>query len=108
MWQIEYLPEVKKDFDALDKSQREPVLKMIRRVAQNPLPANEGGYGKPLGNKQGIALAGLLKIKLRSLGIRVVYKVIRENDVMKIVIVGARADDEVYTEAEKRARKYDL
>ena len=80
-------------------------MKAINKVLQNPLPASEGGYGKPLGNKQGSDLAGFLKIKLKSAGIRVVYKLIRTETEMLVVVIGARADDEVYETAQHRAQK---
>ena len=41
------------------------VTKALLRVSQNPLPANEGGYGKALGNHTANKLSGLLKIKLK-------------------------------------------
>lgn len=65
-------------------------------MAENPLPQAEGGYGKPLGNKSGTNLAGYCKINLLKLGLRVVCKVVRENGIMKIIVVSARTDDEVY------------
>lgn len=68
----------------------------------------EGGYGKPLGNKTGTNLTNLLKIKFRDLGIRVVYKVVRLDGVMKIIVVSARTDEQVYKEAGKRREKYEL
>lgn len=108
MWTIEYLPEAEDDLRELDGNQRLPVIKMIRRVARNPLPQSEGGCGKPLGNKNENDLTGLLKIKLKSSGIRVVYTIVRTDGIMKIVVIGARADEEVYKNAGKRAKKYDL
>jgi len=71
-------------------------------VAQNPLPQNEGGYGKPLGNKQGKNLTGFCKIILMKLGIRVVYELIRTDEIMEIIVIAARADEEVYDIAAKR------
>ena len=65
-WKLEYLPEAEKDLKDLDGSQRILVLKAIKKVQQNPLPVEEQGYGKPLGNHSSTNLAGLLKIKLRS------------------------------------------
>ena len=50
----------------------------------------------------------LLKIKFRDLGIRVVYKIIFDDGIMKIVVVSARADEQVYKEAAKRREKYQL
>ncbi|WP_227765055.1 type II toxin-antitoxin system RelE family toxin [Zhaonella formicivorans] len=102
MWQVEYLKEAVEDLKRLDHSQRLQVLKAINKVSSNPLPLNEGGYGKPLGNRNSTRLAGYLKIKLKSLGLRVVYKLIREKDVMKVIVVSARADDEVYLLAQRR------
>ena len=90
-WKLEYLPEAEKDLKDLDGSQRILVLKAIKKVQQNPLPIEEQGYGKPLGNHSSTNLAGLLKIKLRSAGLRVV-----------------RADEEVYEIAQKRANKHNL
>lgn len=49
MWQVEYLKEAVEDLKRLDHSQRLQVLKAINKVSSNPLPQNEGGYGKPLG-----------------------------------------------------------
>ena len=92
----------------LERSASIQVLKGIQKVSRNPLPVQEGGYGKPLGNKNGANLTNLLKIKFRDLGIRVVYKVERVEDVMKIIVVSARTDEQVYREAAKRREKYEL
>lgn len=107
-WDIEFLDEAEKDMKKLDHSAQIQVLKGLRKVSQNPLPAEEGGYGKPLGNKNGIHLTNLMKIKLGNLGIRVVYKVERVDGVMKIIVVSARTDEQVYKEAVKRREKHDL
>lgn len=105
MWQVEYLKEAVEDVKRLDYSQRLQVLKAIDKVSGNPLPHTEGGYGKPLGNRNNTKLAGYLKIKLKKLGLRVVYKLVRENDVMKVIVISARSDDEVYLMAQKRTDK---
>ncbi len=107
-WEIDYLPEARDDLGKLDGSQRIFVQKAIRKVSQNPLSMEEGGYGRPLGNKRTYNLTGLLKIKLRGIGLRVVYKLIREKDQMIIVVIGVREEEEVYELAEKRKEKYDL
>ena len=96
---VVYLPEAEKDLKDLDSSQRILVLKAIKKVSQNPLPSNEGGYGKPLGNHSRTDLAGFLKVKLRSAGLRVVYKLIRTETEMLVVVIGARADEDVYDQA---------
>lgn len=107
-WSIEFLEEAKKDLKKLDHSVQLQVLKGIRKVAQNPLPVQEGGYGKPLGNKTGTNLTNLLKIKFRDLGIRVVYKTMRVDGIMKIIVISARSDEQVYKEAGRRREKHDI
>lgn len=107
-WSVEFLEEAKKDMKKLERSASLQVLKGIQKVSRNPLPVQEGGYGKPLGNKNGANLTNLLKIKFRDLGIRVVYKVERVEDVMKIIVISARTDEQVYSEAARRREKYEL
>ena len=104
-WKIEFSPEASKDFDKLDGSQKELVAKAIKKTSQNPLPESEGGYGKPLGNHKDSKLAGCLKIKLKKSGIRIVYKLVRIENEMYIIVIGMRDDSEVYKEAEKRANR---
>ena len=103
-WTIRLLPDVEKDISKLGGNQKKNVAKAIKKVAQNPLPANEGGYGKPLGGD----LAGYQKIKLKSDGIRVVYKLVQTDTQMLVIVVGARADNEVYEDAKQRIAKYNL
>lgn len=101
-WFVTYLKEAEEDLDKLDHSQQVYVLKAIKKVSTNPLPNNRGGYGKPLGNHLNTKLAGYLKIKLRKLGIRVVYRLIEEQGNMKIIVISVREDAQVYKEAQKR------
>jgi mRNA interferase RelE/StbE len=101
-WTVEFTDEAKRDMRDLSQTQRLQINKAVIKVSQNPLPNNEGGYGKPLGNKGSTNLTSLLKIKLLKLGIRVVYRLVRVDEVMKIIVVAARADDEVYEIAARR------
>lgn len=103
-WKVEYLQEASKDLKKLDHSAQI----QVKKVSSNPLPVQEGGYGKPLGNKSGTNLTNLLKIKLRELGIRVVYKVVRTETSMKIIVISARTDDQVYQEAQLRRTRHSL
>lgn len=107
-WKLEYLPEAEKDLKDLTGSQRILVLKAIKKVQQNPLPVDEQGYGKPLGNHNSTKLAGLLKIKLRSAGLCVVYQLRHTESSMLVIVIGIRADEEVYDIAQKRAHKHGL
>lgn len=107
-WEIRFLSEASEDLRKLDGSQRILIAKALKKVSANPLPMDEGGYGKPLGNHTGTHLAGLLKIKLRGAGLRIVYKIVRTEESMTIIVIGARADELVYQEAKRRADKYHL
>ena len=108
MWNVVFLEEAEKDIKKLDRSAQIQVLKGISKVGRNPLPAQDGGYGKPLGNKNGTNLTNLMKIKFRDLGIRVVYKVECVDEIMRIIVVSARTDGEVYKEAAKRRDKHKI
>ena len=107
-WEIHYTDEAKADLQDLDGSERKKVLKAILKVSQNPLPTSEGGYGKPLGNKHGNDLTGLCKIKLVREGIRIVYALIRTETAMKIIVIAARSDNEVYDIAAQRTKQKNL
>lgn len=104
MYKLSFIKKAIEDYKSLDGSQRKVVDKAINKIMLNPLPNTEGGYGKPLRNQNSSELAGLLKIKIKNVGIRIVYKLIRQDDVILIIIIGARADSKVYKEAEKRLK----
>jgi len=107
-YKIKFLPEAIEDMKDLDNSLSHQITKGIVKVSQNPLPIQNGGYGKPLGNKDSANLTGLCKIKFRGIGIRVVYSLEKHNDVMTVIIVSVRDDSIVYKEAAKRRIKHDL
>ena len=107
-WTVKYLPEAVDDLRELDGSQRILVRKAIGKLAQNPLPETEGGYGKWLGNQNRTKLAGFLKVKLRGAGLRIVYQLIRQKGQVLLVVIGVREDSEVYEEAQKRIDRHGL
>ena len=107
-WSVVFLPEADRDLDNLSHTQQVLVKKAISKVQENPLPQNEGGYGKPLGHKRGLNLTSFLKIKLRGAGIRVVYKLIKTESQMLVIVVGVREDEEVYDIAYFRRTKHNL
>ncbi len=106
-WQVKLTPDAKADIKALDGSQRKQVFKALQKLASNPLPQQEGGYGSPLGNKGGIDLTGFLKIKLRGAGLRIVYKLVKIEGVAYVIIVGAREASQVYREAKRRMEAFE-
>jgi len=101
-WSVEWMNEAKEDMKKFDHSTAVQIYAGIRKVQQNPLPQNEGGYGKPLGNRNGQNLTGFLKIKFLAIGVRVVYRLVRTKKSMKIVVVSLRSDGEVYQAVAKR------
>ena len=103
-WDVQFLPEADKDLDSLSKSQQA----LVKKALAKSLPQSEGGYGKPLGHKRGLNLTNLLKIKLRGAGIRVVYKLVKTDSQMLVIVVGVREDDEVYEIAHTRRTKRNL
>ncbi|MBQ6442403.1 MAG: type II toxin-antitoxin system RelE/ParE family toxin [Lachnospiraceae bacterium] len=107
-WKVVYLPEAAKDLDNLSHQQQIIVKKAVKKVQENPLPQSDGGYGKPLGHKHGLNLTNLLKIKIRGEGIRIVYKLVKTESQMLVIVVGVREDDEVYEIAYSRRTKHQL
>lgn len=101
-YKVEFDSRAIDDLSKIDNSSKQIILKTINRVAENPLPRSEGGYGWPLGNKHGMNLTNLLKIKMRGIGYRVVYQLKRTEKSMEIIVVGVRADEEVYQLAFER------
>ena len=100
-WKIEYIKEAQRDLQKLDPYNRRLILKAIEKTAERPLPPPEG-IGKPLGSHAAANLSGYYKIKLRDLGYRVVYGLIREGNTMKVIVISVRDDETVYREAERR------
>ena len=100
-WKIEYIKEAQRDLQKLDAYNRRIILKAIEKTAQRPLPPPDG-IGKALGNHAAANLSGCYKIKLRDLGYRVMYGLVREGNVMKVIVISIRDDDAVYREAERR------
>lgn len=104
-WNLVFLPEADDDLGRLDNGVRLIVLKAIKKVQKNPLPREEGGYGKRLGHKQNMDLSRFLKIKIRDIGVRVIYALERRDNQMVVVVIGARKDNIVYKTAALRINK---
>ena len=98
---MEDIKEAQRDLKNLDPYNRRLILKAIQKTALRPLPPPDG-IGKPLGNHSATKLSGYYKIKLRDLGYRVVYGLVKENNIMKVIVISIRDDELVYKEAERR------
>ena len=63
---------------------------------------NSPELGKPLGNKVGYNLSGCRKLYVDRKKIRIVYRIIDNEIVVEVIVVGKREDMKVYAEASKR------
>ena len=96
MYEIKYHPLIEKDLKQLNNSIRIEVFKKIKKIQQSP------ELGVELGNKNGLNLTGLKKMYVAKKQIRIVYEIIENIIVIKILAIGKREDMEVYKQAEKR------
>ena len=106
MWIYELSDDAKADFSKFDGSQKKYILALLKKLEENPLPRQNGGYGHPLGNNNETGnLSGYLKLKARGCGIRIVYRLIIEDQLSKVIVIGMREDKDVYKTAVKRIQK---
>jgi mRNA interferase RelE/StbE len=89
-FEVRLTRESKKDFEGLDGSIKEVVLKKLIKLESNPF------LGKPLGNKAGIDLTGYYKLYVSGKGIRIVYQVIEQKLIISFISIGKREDLSAY------------
>ena len=89
---LEFLPSVRKEWDKLDKSIRNQFAKKLAERLTNPRIASARLSG----------MADCYKIKLRSAGYRLVYRVEDERITVVVIAVGRRDRNAVYLAAAKR------
>jgi mRNA interferase RelE/StbE len=100
VYKIEFLPDAEKDFDALNGSISKEVAKKIDALADNPF------LGKPLGKKYGVDLTGFYKLYVSKKKYRIVCRLIGKHiEVIEIVGIGKRAEEEVYKLVARRLKK---
>ncbi len=113
-WLVGFVEAALHDLDELSRSgQIEVVLGALLKLARNPRPKAEGGYGEPLGHKQRTGnLTGLLSVKLKGrYGLRLVYQLVQEQvsgrpaDAIKVLVVRDREEERLYREAVRRLAK---
>jgi len=97
-YRIRFIPSAQKDFDKLDGRRKILVAKQLVKLENNPFT------GKELGNKAGIDLTGYHKLYVDKRKIRIVYKIIEEKIIVKIIAIGERDELTVYREAAKRIK----
>jgi mRNA interferase RelE/StbE len=96
LYKISFHPEAQKELLSLDGSIRLIVLKQIKKLEQLPQ------LGELLGNKHGYDLSGYRKLYANKKNIRIVYSIIEEQILVKIIAIGKREDFQVYKDANNR------
>ncbi len=99
LFEIIYYQQMAKDIKKLKltKFQLIKLKKKIEDISHNPFPKQQGGLGELLSGN----LKGLLKFRFDN-DYRVIYSIVKEDNVMKVIVIGMRADKLVYKEAGKR------
>lgn len=87
MYSIVFEAKAQKAFNKLDNHVRRQVYDALERRATNPHISSARLSGN---------LAGRYKIKLKKLGLRVIYKVVDEQLLILVIAVGKRDHGEVY------------
>lgn len=105
-YKVKFIKEAQTDYFKLDGSLKKPVIASILKISENPLSSTQGGYGKPLGSHNDTNLTNFFKIKLKKYGIRIVYTLVKDEDVINIVVISVRDDSKCYTLAELRKNNY--
>jgi len=91
-YKLKFLPSAKKEWDKLDSSIKSQFKNKLKKCLENPcIPANK---------LRGFDCA--YKIKLRSLGYRLVYEVDNQEIVVFVIAVGKRENNGVYDQAKSR------
>ncbi|MDW7672705.1 MAG: type II toxin-antitoxin system RelE/ParE family toxin [Bacillota bacterium] len=100
-YKVEVAAGVAKDIRKLklSKPHIEKLQRKIHEIAKNPLPKTEGGYGEPVSSKE----QKERYMKFRFLDdYRVIYTLVMDEHVMKVLVIGLRKDKEAYQELLKR------
>ncbi|WP_105414914.1 type II toxin-antitoxin system RelE/ParE family toxin [Neorhizobium sp. T25_27] len=91
-FRLEFLPSARKEWDRLGATLREQFKKKLAERLTHPRVPADALHG----------MADHYKIKLRSPGYRLVYRVEDERITVVVVAVGRRERSEVYKAARKR------
>lgn len=94
---VELTSEAQDDFMKLDNSQRLHVMKSFGRLEEQGMLAGEALHG---------SLFGYRKLKHRKLGLRVIFHETANGiEIIEVVAIGKRSDNEIYKIAESRIKK---
>lgn len=91
-YSLEFLEQALDEWNKLNENVRQPLKKKLIKVLENPRVAKNKLSGHP----------NRYKIKLRSIGYRLVYEVIDHEVVVLVIAVGRRENNVVYDDANTR------
>lgn len=95
IYKLKFLPSALKEWKKIDKSIQTQLKKKLSEILENPhIPKN-----------QLFGFENHYKIKLRSIGYRLVYEVINEELVVLVIAVGKREKKKIYETAKDRSEK---
>lgn len=91
-YELRFLPSAKREWDKLDKTIAQQFKKILARRLENPHIASAALHNLP----------NCYKIKLRSVGYRLVYQVNDHVITVTVVAIGKRENAQVYQAANSR------
>ncbi|PFR34587.1 hypothetical protein COK29_33810, partial [Bacillus cereus] len=81
-------------------------VKQIVNKAIKQLEVRADEVGKELENKQHTKLYGCKEVKIKGIGIRIVFRIVGEKaEIVQIISIGKRDDNEVFQDAHKRLQE---
>ncbi len=95
-YKLTFREGVEKDLSKLSNAQEMLVVKQFKKLMESP------ELGKPLGNKAGFNLSGCKKMYVDKKKIRIVYRIIDDEVIVEVIVIGKRDDMKVYAEASER------
>ncbi len=96
MYRIVNHPLIKEDMKQLNHAVQILVLKKLKQLQTSP------ELGKLLGNKNSMNLTGFRKVYVAKKQVRIVYEMMDDILVVRVITIGKREDMEVYQQALKR------
>ena len=90
---VVFHPEAAKELSRLDNRVKIMVLKQIKKISISPT------LGKALGSRKGLDLTGYRKLYVDRKKIRIVYKIVDQKVLIKIIAIGKREEMAAYQNA---------
>lgn len=91
-YKVEFLDTALKEWNKLNHTIRSDFAKKLKKLTENPRVEKNKLH----------SMKDCYKIKLRSVGYRLVYKVIDEKVIIQVIAVGKRNNNDVYEKADDR------